>query len=236
MSAIVELVRKRLIENSDEKTKAGSKRYFKEQIDTYGVKSAVVGQISKEIYSQIADFSKNETFELCEELWKSGMLEESFIACNWSYAVRKQFIESDFSIFERWVNHYVSNWASCDTFCNHTIGAFLQLYPQFVQKMKEWTHSPNRWVKRASAVSFILPARKGLFKEDIFDIANNLLLDTDDMVQKGYGWMLKSLADSYEDEVFQYVLSKRAVMPRTALRYAIEKMPPDKKQEAMKRV
>ena len=236
MSAIVELVRKKLIENADEKTKAGSKRYFKEQIDTYGVKSAVVGQISKEIYSQITDFSKDEIFELCEELWKSGMLEESFIACNWSYAVRKQLIESDFSIFERWVNHYVSNWASCDTFCNHTIGAFLQLYPQFVQKMKEWTHSPNRWVKRASAVSFILPARKGLFKEDIFDIANNLLLDTDDMVQKGYGWMLKSLADSYEDEVFQYVLSKRAVMPRTALRYAIEKMPPDKKQEAMKRV
>ena len=236
MSAIVELVRKKLIENADEKTKAGSKRYFKEQIDTYGVKSAVVGQISKEIYSQIADFSKNEIFELCEELWKSGMLEESFIACNWSYAVRKQFIETDFSIFERWVDHYVSNWASCDTFCNHTIGAFLQLYPQFVQKMKEWTHSPNRWVKRASAVSFILPARKGLFKEDIFDIANNLLLDIDDMVQKGYGWMLKSLADSYEDEVFQYVLSKRAVMPRTALRYAIEKMPPDKKQEAMKRV
>ncbi len=236
MSAIVELVRKKLIENADEKTKAGSKRYFKEQIDTYGVKSAVVGQISKEIYSQITDFSKDEIFELCEELWKSGMLEESFIACNWSYAVRKQFIESDFSIFECWVNHYVSNWASCDTFCNHTIGAFLQLYPQFVQKMKEWTHSPNRWVKRASAVSFILPARKGLFKEDIFEIANNLLLDTDDMVQKGYGWMLKSLADSYEDEVFQYVLSKRAVMPRTALRYAIEKMPPDKKQEAMKRV
>jgi len=236
MSAIVELVRKKLIENADEKTKAGSKRYFKEQIDTYGVKSAVVGQISKEIYSQITDFSKDEIFELCEELWKSGMLEESFIACNWSYAVRKQYVEADFSTFERWVKNYVSNWASCDTFCNHTIGAFLQLYPQFVQKMKEWTHSPNRWVKRASAVSFILPARKGLFKEDIFDIANNLLLDTDDMVQKGYGWMLKSLADSYEDEVFQYVLSKRAVMPRTALRYAIEKMPPDKKQEAMKRV
>ena len=236
MSAIVELVRKKLIDNADEKTKAGSKRYFKEQIDTYGVKSAVVGQISKEIYSQITDFSKDEIFELCEELWKSGMLEESFIACNWSYAVRKQYVEADFSTFERWVKNYVSNWASCDTFCNHTIGAFLQLYPQFVQKMKEWTHSPNRWVKRASAVSFILPARKGLFKEDIFDIANNLLLDTDDMVQKGYGWMLKSLADSYEDEVFQYVLSKRAVMPRTALRYAIEKMPPDKKQEAMKRV
>jgi 3-methyladenine DNA glycosylase AlkD len=56
------------------------------------------------------------------------------------------------------------------------------------------------------------------------------------MVQKGYGWMLKSLANAYEDEVFQYVLDHRASMPRTALRYAIEKMPEEKKREAMKRV
>jgi 3-methyladenine DNA glycosylase AlkD len=55
------------------------------------------------------------------------------------------------------------------------------------------------------------------------------------MVQKGYGWMLKSLADAYEDEVFQYVLSKRAIMPRTALRYAIEKMPEEKRREAMRK-
>jgi len=48
--------------------------------------------------------------------------------------------------------------------------------------------------------------------------------------------MLKSLADAYEDEVFMYVLGHRATMPRTALRYAIEKMPEEKKREAMKRV
>jgi len=61
------------------------------------------------------------------------------------------------------------------------------------------------------------------------------LMDPDDLVQKGYGWMLKSLAENCEDEVFQYVLSKRSVMPRTALRYAIEKMPDKKRQEAMQR-
>ena len=91
----------------------------------------------------------------------------------------------------------------------------------------------NRWVRRASAVSLIIQARKGLFKEDIFEIADNLLMDTDDLVQKGYGWMLKSLCTKYEDDVYQYVLSKRDIMPRTALRYAIEKMPKDRKQEAM---
>jgi len=101
--------------------------------------------------------------------------------------------------------------------------------------MLDWTTSKNRWVKRASSVSLIIPARKGLFKKEIFEIADNLLLDTDDMVQKGYGWMLKSLADVYEDEVFQYVLEKKSVMPRTALRYAIEKMPANKRKQAMKK-
>ena len=102
--------------------------------------------------------------------------------------------------------------------------------------MKTWCLSENRWVRRASAVSFILPAKKGLFKENLFDIADRLLLDGDDLVQKGYGWMLKELAEAYEEEVYQFILERRAVMPRTALRYAIEKMPAEKKREAMKRV
>ena len=136
------------------------------------------------------------------------MMEEAFIACN---------------------------WASCDTFCNHTVGTFLEMYPLYIEKLKDWTKSPNRWLRRASAVSLIIPAKKGLFKDDIFEIADSLLLDKDDLVQKGYGWMLKSLCTKYEDEVYQYVLSKRDTMPRTALRYAIEKMPKPMKQEAMKR-
>jgi 3-methyladenine DNA glycosylase AlkD len=127
------------------------------------------------------------------------------------------------------------NWASCDTLCNHTIGAFLERYPGYANSLKEWSHSQNRWVRRASAVSVILPARKGVFKEIIFEIANILLLDSDDLVQKGYGWMLKSLAETYEEEVYQYILDRKSVMPRTALQYAIEKMPGEKKREAMRR-
>jgi len=236
MSAIIESIREQLRENADEKTKASSRRFFKEDIRPYGVKSAIIGQISKQAFKTIETLSKEEIFDLCDDLWESGMLEESFIACNWSQLLSKRYTENDFSRFERWVNEYVSNWASCDTLCNHSIGSFLMRYPQYIENIKGWTSSKNRWVKRASAVSLIIPARKGLFKKEIFEIADSLLLDTDDMVQKGYGWMLKSLAEAYEEDVFQYVLEKRAVMPRTALRYAIEKMPTEKRQEAMKKV
>ena len=236
MPGIIEVVRNLLIENADEKVKDGGKRYFKEEIQLYGVKTAIVTQIGNQAFKQVKELPKSEIFALCEDLWKSGMMEESFIACNWAYAIRKQYTPEDFETFERWVNQYVSNWAACDSLCNHAIGAFLTQYPDYLKKMKAWRKSQNRWVRRASAVSFIIPARKGLFKEEIFEIANSLLLDSDDMVQKGYGWMLKSLVDAFEDEVFHFVLDHRSTMPRTALRYAIEKMPEEKKREAMKRV
>ena len=235
MSNIIEQVRQELINNSDETTKESGKRFFKEEVRFYGVKTMTVSKISKEAFKSIKKLSKKEIFDLCEQLWLSRMMEESFIACNWAYAINKQYTEDDFLLFERWVNEYVTNWASCDTFCNHTVGTFLEMYPLYIEKLKDWTKSPNRWLRRASAVSLIIPAKKGLFKDDIFEIADSLLLDRDNLVQKGYGWMLKSLCTKYEDEVYQYVLSKRDTMPRTALRYAIEKMPKPMKQEAMKR-
>jgi 3-methyladenine DNA glycosylase AlkD len=170
---------------------------------------------------------------LCEELWKSGMMEESFVACNWSYFVRKQFEPSDFRVFERWINSYVTNWASCDTFCNHTVGSAVEMFPEKIAELKKWALSQNRWMRRASAVSLIVPARKGMFLKDIFEISDILLSDSDDMVQKGYGWMLKSASKPYQKEVFEYVLRNKKVMPRTSLRYAIEKMSDELKMVAM---
>ena len=108
------------------------------------------------------------------------------------------------------------------------------MYPEYIVKLKEWSVSENRWVKRAAAVTLIIPARKGLFLDDIFEIADTLLLDKDDMVQKGYGWMLKAASESHQKEVFDYVISNKAVMPRTSLRYAIEKMPADLQADVMK--
>jgi 3-methyladenine DNA glycosylase AlkD len=62
-----------------------------------------------------------------------------------------------------------------------------------------------------------------------------LFHDTDDLVQKGYGWMLKEASRRHPEEVFRYVMKHREDMPRTALRYAIEKMPGDWKRQAMER-
>jgi 3-methyladenine DNA glycosylase AlkD len=90
-------------------------------------------------------------------------------------------------------------------------------------------------MRRASAVTLILPARKGNFLKDVFEISDRLLKDKDDLVQKGYGGMLKEASKAHQQEVFEYVMKNRREMPRTALRYAIEKFPKDLRDKAMEK-
>ena len=247
---IIDQVRRALIDGGDEKTRASSAHFFKEgeTLKVYGVKLPEVNKIAKIGLQTIQTYPKQTIFELCEELWKSGYFEEKIVACTWSESQHKKYETADFAVFERWLSNYVSNWADCDTLCNHSIGTFLMMFPDYVAKLKEWTQSPNRWLRRGAAVSLIIPARKSLFLNDIIEIAEMLLLDTDDLVQKGYGWMLKAASMSetfvkgsnetkkeHLETVFNFVMKHKAVMPRTALRYAIEKMPADLRGEAMKK-
>lgn len=233
MNAIVEKVRQTLIGAADEKTRVSGERFFKEEVKIYGVASASAQKFSRDFFKEVKDLPKDEILALCEEFWKSGYMEESFVACHWSDLILDRLVREDFATLERWVSLYVSNWASCDTLCNHTVGGFIDMYPEYLGELKRWAISSNRWVKRASTVSLIIPARNGRYLGDIFEIADILLLDKDDMVQKGYGWMLKAASQAHQQEVFEYVVRNKGVMPRTALRYAIEKMPRELKVIAM---
>jgi 3-methyladenine DNA glycosylase AlkD len=235
MPGIIGKIRLDLIGNRDEKIQKGAQHFFKEAIKVHGVKTALVQKIAKGHFKAIKDEKKAVVFNLCEDLWRSGFMEESFVACLWSYSIRNAYEPKDFKVFERWVNTYVTNWASCDTLCNHTIGTFVTTFPAYLSELKRWAESKNRWMRRAAAVSLIVPARQGKFLSEIFAIADTLLLDSDDLVQKGYGWMLKAASQAHRTEVFEYVLRNKATMPRTALRYAIEKMPPELRAAAMKK-
>lgn len=232
---IIQSIRKELKNIASEEVRNIASRFFKsgEIAKVYGVKSPVVRSIGKKYLQQIKLLSKENIFDICENLWLSSYLEESIIACMFTESIHKKIEVGDIKIFESWINKHVNNWASCDTFCNHTIGSYLIKFPQEVNILTKWAISKNRWMRRAAAVSLIVPARKGLFLSEIFMIADLLLTDDDDLVQKGYGWMLKSACQYNERDVFQYVMANKTVMPRTALRYAIEKMPDNLKRQAM---
>ena len=109
------------------------------------------------------------------------------------------------------------------------------VFPESIPKIKQWTTSKNKWKRRASAVIFIYSVRKGKYLEESLKIAKSLLLDDEDLVQKAYGWMLKEASNTHQEEIFNFVMKHKSIMPRTALRYAIEKMPANLKKQAMKK-
>jgi 3-methyladenine DNA glycosylase AlkD len=235
MANLLEQIRADLKTATDLKTQQSFQRFFKEQVKYYGVKTETVGKIAKKYWPQTKNLSKQAIFGLCEELYGSDYTEEAFIVSFWLPNYIDHLEPNDLATFKRWIECYINNWAKCDGFCNHTIGDLIQKYPQTIGEVKSWAKSKNRWLKRASAVSLIVPAKKGLFLKDALGICDTLLADGDDMVQKGYGWLLKEESRVHQKEVFDYVVRNRIVMPRTALRYAIELMPKELKAEAMKK-
>jgi 3-methyladenine DNA glycosylase AlkD len=235
MYSILSQIRADLKANTDAKTQKSFQRFFKEEVKYYGVKTETIGKIAKKHWSQVKALSKQEIFALCDELYRSDYTEEAFIVSFWLPNYIEHLEPADLATFKLWIERYINNWAKCDGFCNHTIGDLIQKYPQIIGEVKSWAKSGNRWLRRASAVSLIVPAKKGLFLQAAFEICDVLLLDGDDMVQKGYGWLLKEESRVHQKEVFDYVVKNRKVMPRTALRYAIELMPKELKAEAMKK-
>ena len=232
---LISTIRRELEHQVDEKTRSNYQSFFKEQATFHGVKTSIVSKIARKYFLEIQRLSKQEIFSLCEELLKLDYGEEAFIAFDWAYRLRNKYEPGDFIHFENWLNKYVNNWAKCDTLCNHTVGAFIERYPRYMENLKRWAKLENRWFRRAAAVTLIIPARQGKFLEDVFEIADILLQDKDDLVQKGYGWMLKEASREHQKEVYDYIIKNREFMPRTALRYAIEKMPENLKRKAMEK-
>lgn len=235
MDAVIEKIREELMEKADPAIRESSKRFFKEEPKCYGMKTADVTKIAKKYYKVISGRPKSEIFELCEELYKSGYMEESFIVSEWTASMSERFLKDDIFVFKHWIDTYITNWASCDGFCNHAVGDFIKKYPESIRELKSWTQSENRWMRRAAAVSLIVPAKKGEFLKESVEIADLLFSDSDDMVQKGYGWLLKEQSRVHTKEIFDYVMKNKKSMPRTSLRYAIELMPKELKAEAMKK-
>ncbi|MFA5382135.1 MAG: DNA alkylation repair protein [Candidatus Micrarchaeia archaeon] len=229
-------LRKELNKNIDKKYKKTAQNFFKKEIKLYGVRSIIVKQIAKKYYKQLEadNTSKKDIFKLCEELLKSDFMEEASIAFSWVFNLKKQYTKQDFKIFEKWINKYINNWAKCDDFCTHTMGYFIYENPEYTNKLKKWAKNKNMWMRRASTVSLIYPVRKNkTFLKNIIEISDILIKDKEDLIQKAYGWALKVGADQDQKQVFKYIIKNKQIMPRTALRYAIEKMPKQLKQKAM---
>jgi len=231
---VMDMLRREITRYEKPENLLNYQRFFKEQLDDpIGLKTAILRKISGSVFTSVKHLPAPEIFALCDRLLTSRERYTRFLAFDWALRIDRHYCPQDMKRFERWLKRNVDGWASCDHLCTGPIGRLILQFPDLTAKTKTWAPSKNRWLRRASAVSLIISARKGFLLDDVFATADLLLLDPDDMVQKGYGWMLKEASRQHPQEVFHYVMKHRDKMPRTALRYAIEKLPPPRRRQAM---
>ena len=126
---------------------------------------------------------------------------------------------------------YINNWNLVDVTCPHVTGKHLIDKDRTI--LYKWAKSEDLWTKRIAMVSTFTFIRKNDL-EDTFKIAEILLQDKHDLIHKAVGWMLREAGkrDIKKEEAF---LKKHyKTMPRTMLRYAIEKFPETKRQKYLK--
>ncbi len=230
---IISEITKELNQNIDCAYKEGATKFFKEEVKIYGVRIPIVRAIARKYFQKIKNWEKKKIFSLCEKLLKKDYDVYRTIAFDWIYKIKQKFVKKDYDLFEGWVKKYVTNWAACDDFCTHSFGYLVTENPELLPKLRTMAKSKNLWERRAAAVTLIHPVKRKKHLDKVFEMAKILLKDEEDMVRKGYGWMLKEAANHYQKEVFNFVMKNKKEMPRTALRYAIEKMPVSLKKKAM---
>ncbi len=126
---------------------------------------------------------------------------------------------------------YVNNWDLVDVSAEHIVGAFL--WDKDRGSLYDLARSQNLWERRIAVLATYHYIKRNEF-EATLGIAEVLLSDTEDLIHKAVGWMLREVGkrDPKAEERFLRGHYKR--MPRTMLRYAIERFPEPKRQAYLK--
>jgi len=214
---------------------AGAQRYFKEKVMFYGLTTPDAREIADRAYRSIqAEWTVREVVELCEILLLDQYFEPRTQAILILLRFKKEFGPDIFSRIKKWLTrNYCDNWALVDVLCPEAMETLLKKYPELVEKIKDWTQSPNRWVRRASAVSFITLARRGQYLDDVYEIAKRLFPVDDDLIHKATGWLLREAGKTDMQRLEKFLLKNGLAIPRTALRYAIERFPEEKRKQLL---
>jgi len=190
-----------------------------------GVRTPQIHKIAGERYRALKSRSIGERLDLSGRLLATRVYEHKIVAFRWAYLSRRDYAIEHLAVFTKWLDKYVDDWIDCDDLCIHVIGEFFSKHPEAADEVLAWTTSANRWMRRGAAVSLVLPVRRGEHLALALRVADELLHDEEDLVRKGYGWLLKVASTRYPEDVFTYVMDRRERMPRVALRYSVEKLP-----------
>jgi 3-methyladenine DNA glycosylase AlkD len=147
---------------------------------------------------------------------------------------RRELTPKVLNVAKRWLaQNLAANWATTDTLCGSVISPLLLAHPELVNTVAGWSRHPNMWVRRASAVSLVRLAARGLALDAAYGIATALQPDAHDLIHKAAGWLLREAGRTDARRLERYLVDHGPSIPRTTVRYALERFPAPKRRELL---
>jgi len=136
-------------------------------------------------------------------------------------------------LFDFYLRHtrYINNWDLVDGSAPYIVGEHLVSRPRKI--LYRLAKSPNLWERRIAMVATAAFIKRGDL-QDTFGVAALLLKDKHDLIHKAVGWMLREAGKRSEPAMLKFLAQHYSVMPRTALRYAIERVPQAQRRGILK--
>ena len=130
---------------------------------------------------------------------------------------------------------FINNWDLVDLTAYKIIGYYLLQNQEELTILKTLAHSTNLWERRIAIISTFAFIKSGIYKPT-FEIAEILLFDKQDLIHKAVGWMLREVGKRINENIEEEFLQKYAdKMPRTMLRYAIERFEEEKRKSYLEK-
>ena len=216
---------------SDEEKKEILPRFFKTGKGQYGEGDRFMGVTvpnTRKVAKSAAGLSSDVVEMLLESPWHESRLCALLILIE-KYRKDPETIVTFYLNHTRWVN----NWDLVDLSAPYILGDYLvKLEDRSI--LYELAQSPVMWEQRIAIVSTLMLIRNGQF-EDTMRLAQKLLSARHDLMQKAVGWMLREVGKRDKGLLQSFLEKHKSQMPRTMLRYAIEKFSPEERAYYMKR-
>jgi 3-methyladenine DNA glycosylase AlkD len=209
-------------------------RYFRGAGDLgfYNVGTSAMRALAKAIHAEHREaWMLDDAVALADGLIEDRYLEVKSVGIEVLARYRRQFAPRLLPIWKRWLaENHSANWATTDAICGALIGPLMLEHPELAVRLAGWSRDRNMWVRRASIVGLIPLARRGHSLDLVYGIAKRLHADQEDLIQKAVGWALREAGKTDPARLERYLRAHGAAIPRTTLRYAIERFPETKRQ------
>lgn len=216
---------------------AQSRVYFKpdEDVEFYGLATAETRQIEREFFATVkSSWTYDDALAFCELMMRERHLEAKQIGFELLARFKRQFAPELLKVIKRWLlENHSANWATTDGLCSAVVSPLAQKHPELIREFKHWTQDKNLWVRRVSAVALTGLARRGKHLDEAYEISEALFSYPEDLIHKATGWLLRDAGRTDEQRLEKFLLQHGPQIPRTALRYAIERFPPEKRKEIL---